>query len=228
MNVYISRGYTLVEMMIGMTVSLVVLASSIALFSVNTSIGSQQLQSDFLDTHLNSLAANMKREISRAGFCYDCTSANPFIIEGGAGGTSSILIDDSATQLEGICIRFAYNHDKRSGAATYGKDDAKGYRLGTDPDGNSVIEIYENWKGLDNWNCSSDSSGGGLSGYWRDMTYERIVIDALSFKKSSFVSVGGSTNTLQSVEVTITASLKADPTMTDTVVFSVSIPNVDG
>ncbi|MGF1770471.1 prepilin-type N-terminal cleavage/methylation domain-containing protein [Enterovibrio makurazakiensis] len=228
MNGYLSRGYTLVEMMIGMTVSLVVLASSMALFSVNTSMGSQQLQSDFLHTHINSLAANMKREISRAGFCYDCTSVNPFIVEGSSGGNSSILIDDSATQLEGACIRFAYNHDKRLGASTYGKDDAKGYRLGTDPDGNSVIEIYENWKGLDNWNCSSDSSGGGLSGYWRDMTYERIVIDTLSFTRSSFSGVGGSSNTLQSVEVSITASLKADPTMTDTVVFSVSIPNVDG
>ncbi|CZF85970.1 PilW family protein [Grimontia marina] len=212
-----SFGYTLVEMMVGMTVSLIVLASSLALFTINTEFGTKQLQNDFLRSQLNIVADTMKSEIARAGFCYDCTSVNPFIKDDEAGASSSVLIDDSASKVEGgECIRFAYNHDKRSGAVALNKDDAKGYRWDSDK---LVIEVYENWKALANWTCDS--------GYWRDMTYDRLSIDSLSFKRSLLQSVG-STNKAQTVEVTITASLKSDSSISDTVNFTVSVPNVDG
>ncbi|WP_325891824.1 PilW family protein [Grimontia sp. NTOU-MAR1] len=215
-----SFGYTLVEMMVGMTVSLIVLASALAIFTVNTEFGTKQLQNDFLRTQLNIIADTMKNEIARAGFCYDCTSVNPFIRPDGGGASSSILIDDSASKVEdGECIRFAYNHDKRSGAMALDKDDAKGYRLGKDSRNNPVIEIYENWDALANWTCES--------GYWRDMTFERLSIESLSFKRSFLQSVG-STNKAQTVEVSITASLKSDSSISDTVNFTVSVPNVDG
>ncbi|USH03022.1 prepilin-type N-terminal cleavage/methylation domain-containing protein [Grimontia kaedaensis] len=215
-----SFGYTLVEMMVGMTVSLIVLASALAIFTVNTEFGTKQLQNDFLRSQLNIIADTMKNEIARAGFCYDCSSVNPFIRPDGAGASSSILIDDSASKVEdGECIRFAYNHDKRSGAMALDKDDAKGYRLGKDSRNNPVIEIYENWDALANWTCES--------GYWRDMTFDRLSIESLSFKRSLLQSVG-STNKAQVVEVTITASLKSDSSISDTVNFTVSVPNVDG
>ncbi|CZF85356.1 hypothetical protein GCE9029_04960 [Grimontia celer] len=214
-----ARGYTLVEMMVGMTVSLIVIASSLALFTINTEFGTKQLQNDFLRTQLNIIADTMKNEIARAGFCYDCTSVNPFRAEGKLGDFSSILISDGATETEGSCIRFLYNHDKRAGASTYGKDDAKGYRKGTDANGDNVIEIYENWRGLGNWSCDSS--------HWKDMTFDRLSIESLSFKRSLLQSVG-STNKAQTVEVTITASLKSDSSISDTVNFTVTVPNVDG
>lgn len=221
-----SQGYTLVEMMVGMTVSLIVLASSLALFTVNTEFGTKQLQNDFLRTQLNIIADTMKNEIARAGFCFDCTFVNPFIHVDAAGASSSILIDDSASKIvAGECIRFAYNHDKRTGAVSLHNDDAKGYRLGRDSRGNPVIETYENWKGLTNWNCESDSSSGGISGYWRDMTFDRLYLESLSFKRSIFDGVA-STNKIQTVEVTLSASLKNDRTIKDTVTFTVYLPNV--
>lgn len=221
-----SQGYTLVEMMVGMTVSLIVLASSLALFTVNTEFGTKQLKNDFLRTQLNIIADTMKKEISRAGFCFDCTFVNPFIHVDAAGVSSSILIDDSASKVvAGECIRFAYNHDKRTGAMSLNKDDAKGYRLGRDSNNNPVIETYENWKGLTNWNCGSDSSSGGISGYWRDMTFDRLYLESLNFKRSIFDGVA-SKNKIQTVEVTLSASLKNDRTIKDTVTFTVYLPNV--
>ncbi|MEZ9525953.1 PilW family protein [Enterovibrio norvegicus] len=222
-------GYTLIEMMIGLTVSLIVLASALALFSVNTSMGTQQLQRDFLNTQLNMLATTISNEIKRAGFCFDCVSTNVFMLSDSLGDSSSILIDDSATETKKrACILFAYNHDKRSGALSLDKDDAKGYRLGQDSKNNPVIEVYENWKGLTNWNCGSGSSDGGTSGYWRDMTFDRIVINTLTFQRSSYHSVGSNTNRLQSIDIEIKASLKADSSVVDSVNFSVVVPNVDG
>ncbi|EOD81528.1 putative type IV pilus assembly protein PilW [Grimontia indica] len=215
-----TRGYTLVEMMVGVTVSLIVMASSLALFTINTEFGTKQLQNDFLRSQLNIVADTMKNEIARAGFCYDCTSMNPFIKNDEAGASSSVLIDDSASKVEGgECIRFAYNHDKRSGAIAINKDDAKGYRLGKDSKNNSVIEVYENWDALANWKCDS--------GYWRDMTFDRLVIESLIFKRT-FLQGVASTNKAQMVDVTITASLKNDSSIKDTVNFTVSLPNVDG
>ncbi|WP_394213576.1 PilW family protein [Enterovibrio calviensis] len=222
-------GYTLIEMMIGLTVSLIVLTSSLALFSVNTTMGTQQLQRDFLHTQLNMLATTISNEVKRAGFCFDCVSTNVFMLSDSMGNSSSILIDDSATKTDaGGCILFAYNHDKRSGALLLNKDDAKGYRLGQDSKNNPVIEVYENWKGLTNWNCASGSSDGGTSGYWQDMTFDRVVVNTLTFQRSSYNSVGSNTNRLQSIDIEIKASLKVDSSITDTVNFSVAVPNVDG
>ncbi|MDD1784323.1 prepilin-type N-terminal cleavage/methylation domain-containing protein [Enterovibrio sp. ZSDZ35] len=222
-----AKGYTLVELLVGMTIGLVVLASSLSLFAVNSEFGSKQLQSDFMRTQLDTIANTLKVEIARAGFCYDCASANPFLQKDSAGAISSILIDDSASKSDaGSCIRFAYNHDKRTEAVGLNKDDAKGFRLGSDSDGNAVIEIYENYNGLTNWNCSSTTSSGPSS-YWRDMTFERLSITSLEFKRTHHPGVG-STNKNQVVEVTLTAALKTDSSISDTVSFSVSVPNVDG
>lgn len=220
MNRTLPRGYTLVEMMVGLTVSLVVLAASIALFSVNTNMGTSHLQRDFLRSQLNLLSDRLKNDISRAGFCYDCSTINPFIVAGAPGEFSSILIDDSAIkEAEGTCIRFAYNHDKRSGPSSLDKDDAMGYRLGKDANDDPVIEMYENWNDLTNWTCDS--------GYWRDMTFDRLKIDNLTFQRSNH-NVVGSANRLQHIEVEIVASLKSDSSISDSVSFTVSVPNVDG
>lgn len=211
-------GYTLIELMVSMSISLIVLTSAIVLFSVNSSFGSQHMQKDFLRSQLNVLVTTMSDEIARAGFCYDCTSANPFILsETGNIHTSAILLDDSPTKANGTCIRFAYNHDKRSDPGTIHKDDAKGYRL--DPAGLPVIEIYENRNGLSNWDCSK--------GYWQDMTHKPLRIKKLLFERESFQAQSGD-NVLQNIKLTITASLVSDDSMEETITVSINVPNVDG
>lgn len=219
-------GYTLIELMVSMSISLIVLTSAIVLFSVNSSFGSQHIQKDFLRSQLNVLVTTMSDEIARAGFCYDCTSANPFILsETGNIHTSAILLDDSPTQANGTCIRFAYNHDKRQNTATINKDDAKGYRLGSSPSGNRVIEIYENRNGLTNWHCNSDS--GVASGYWSDVTNSPLVIEDLTFERENFLAQNNG-NVLQNVILTITASLTTDTSIRDSVSVTIYVQNVDG
>lgn len=216
----INAGYSLVELLLGLVVSLIVLSSAVALFSVNSNAGALHLQRDFLRSQLLMVADNMKNDIARAGFCYDCPTTNPFLTPDASGRRSAILIDDSATKTtDGSCIRFAYNLNKRPGTVVLDKDDAMGFRLGEDPNGNPVIEQYENWKELTNWRCDS--------GYWRDITVERIHIESLRFKRSHYPAVRG-TNTLQFVEVEIGATLQANREVSGSVAFSIALPNIDG
>ncbi|PKF50597.1 PilW family protein [Enterovibrio nigricans] len=214
------RGFTLVELMLGMTVSLVVLASALALFSVSASVGGDHLKKSYLRSQLNLMTTTISDEITRAGYCFDCDSSNIFIRTDGLGERSAILIDDSATLTSGDCILFAYNHDNRNKpVAPLDKDDAKGFRLGTDPNNKSVIEVYENWNDIANWSCDSS--------HWRDMTYDRLVITTLAFERQS-LAVIGSGNKSQSVQVTIGAELRTDTSIKDEVSVTVNIPNVDG
>lgn len=209
--------------MLSMSISLIVLSSAVALFSVNSSFGGQHIQQNLLRAQLNLLVTTISDEIARAGFCYNCSSSNPYMLKGSDGTFSSILIEDILIEdtliKESSCIRFAYNHNKRDNPATIHKDDAKGFRLGKDPLGNLVIEIYENRNELSNWDCSSN--------YWQDITNKPLIIDKLEFKRKSF-SVPNSTNVLQSIELTISASLASDPSMSDTVTVTINVANLDG
>lgn len=220
-NIY---GFTLTELMISMSISLIVLSGAIALFSVNSNFGGQHIQKDFLRSQLNLLATTLSDEIARSGFCYDCTSTNPFMLTGIDGNSSAILLDDSATKIEGTCIRFAYNHDKRENTATIDKDDQKGYRLGGDPLNNPVIEIYETWGSLKNWNCTDDNDKA--SSHWQDLTNLPLIIEDLKFERKSFL-VSGSNHVLQNVVLTIAASLISDPSIRDSVTVTINVQNVD-
>lgn len=218
MNSKKSRGYSLVEFIIGMSISLIVLTSAIVLFSVNSNFGGKHIQSEFLKSQLNILITTISDEIARAGFCYDCSSSNPYMLGDDSGNTSAILLGDSANEKLSECVLFAYNHDKRVNPQAIDKDDAKGYRLGKNPSGSSVIEIYENRDGLLNWDCSG--------AYWQDMTYQPLIIEDLKFERKNF-SMTGSNNILQNIVLTITASLATDPSISDSVTVKINVQNVD-
>ncbi len=218
------NGYTLVELLISMSITLIVISSAVVFFSVNSKFGTQHLQENFLRAQLHLLATTIGDEIGRAGFCYNCTSGNPYILKDDANKASSLLLEDSATKAKGDCIRFAYNHNKRENPMSIHKDDAKGYRLGKDPSKRPVIEIYENRNGLTNWNCTN--SGSGSTGYWQDLTYHPLVIDNFTLERQAF-SVIGTTHVLQTLNVHISASLESDPTIRDSITLKINLQNVD-
>ncbi|RXJ73853.1 pilus assembly protein PilW [Veronia nyctiphanis] len=217
-----NKGYSLVELLVGSAVSLIVIAASIAALSSSMSLGNDQLQRDYLTSQLNVIATAMSQEISRAGYCFDCLSSNPFITADPEGNKSSVIIDDlgiTDKDYKGSCIRFAYNHDSRSGSTSPHKDDLKGYRLDGDK---QVIEIYENRDGSANWKCDRDNGGT----YWQDMNYERLDITELTFKRNA-LTLDGVSNRVQQLEITITAAVSDKPGIKESLTFNVTVWNVD-
>ncbi|MFD2179799.1 PilW family protein [Veronia pacifica] len=208
-------GFSLVELMVGSAVSLIVIATSVAALTSSMSIGNEQLQRDYLTSQLNVIANMMSQEISRAGYCFDCGDDNPYIIHIEDSGASTIVIDDLASNSTGDCIRFAYNHDSRAGVETRGLDDLKGFRLDAN---NGLIEIYENYDGVNNWQCNGRN--------WMDINYNRLKITALSFNRKA-LSTSGEDSTVQQIEVTLTAEVREMPDISETLKFNVTVWNVD-
>ncbi len=214
------QGYTLIELMVGSCISLLVLGSALALWVVNTAMGTVQMQRDFLRTQLNQIGVMMGNEIARAGFCYDCQNINPFIISDSAGARSSVLIDDSATSEMGSCIRFSYFYDDDTSTEN---NQIKGYRLQNNDKG-SVIEIYKRYDGTSNWSCSDGT-------HWQDIKFENVTINMLSFTRKHY-GVIDSNNRLQTILINIEASLADDSIsssewLTEKFALTITLPNVD-
>lgn len=211
------KGFTLIELLLGLTISLILLGVSFSVFTSNTVFSSHALQRAELNSELLRLKSIIEPEIKRAGFCYDCMSANPFRISDSLGNKTNILIDESASATSGTCIRFAYNHDKAEGINAARKDDVKGFRLGSDSKGKPVLEMYENHKGVANWNCDNT--------HWRDMHLSSVQISNFTVNRSALSIVGG--NTVQSIDVSIDAYLSDDKSVTESINFSITLPNVE-
>lgn len=219
------QGYSLIELMVALFLSVSLLTGVISLFSTISQKGNEQLGRDFLHTKLQQLAIIMADEIARAGFCYDCQHVNPYILQGESALTeslpaennvtaSAILINDSHDSQSGHCIRFAYNHDKRSANTAINPDDAKGFRLDK---AQGVIEIYENYNGLINWDCDA--------GNWYDMTSDELRILALTFNRTFYKT--DNNNQFQQLTIDISAALSKNEAMKKTIRFSVSPLNPD-
>ncbi len=216
-----AKGYTLIELMVGTCVGLLVIGSALAFFTVNTAMGTEQMQRDFLRTQLNQIGTMMGNEIARAGFCYDCQNINTFIISDAAGARSSVLIDDSATSETGSCVRFSYFYD--DGDASTVKEQIKGYRLQNN-DKDSVIEIYQRRNGTSNWSCSDGT-------YWQDIKFKNVTINTLTFTRKHY-EVMDSNNRLQNISINIEASLMDDAIpsvdwITEKFALTITLPNVD-
>lgn len=214
-----SFGYSLVELTVAMMLGISVILMSVTLFSTTSKMGAEHVQSDFLQIRLNQIVNIMADEISRAGFCYTCQTINPYILFDDI-QSSLYLIDDSANQMKaGSCIRFAYNEQKSINPIQIELNDAKGFRLGKNAQQASVIEIYENYSGLSNWTCSS--------GYWRDLTTDAITITKLEFKRNTY-QILSSKNSIQHIQIEISAFLTANPKLTKTIRVVVRPQNVLG
>lgn len=212
-----SCGYTLPELLITLSVGSLIIIGALSFFMVTGQFGSEQLQRDRLNGKLSQLATVISRELARAGFCYNCSGANPFRLQGKDGALSNILLDDSSNAVQGSCVRFAYNSNKRDGPTAVAANDAKGFRLGKNASGAKTIEIYENYNMLSNWNCTG--------GYWQDMVDSKLTINDFSLQRTTLQA---GANKVQKVVVTISAFLTDAPSITDSVQFTVTPNNIDG
>jgi type II secretory pathway component PulJ len=208
MRVVNQWGYGLLELLIGLSVSLMVM---LAALSMMTSASVTQTRLDAktnLSLELSRLLTMMESDIRRAGLCYQCGETAAFqvdqhliLIESTDGtddtdGTDGI--DDTDNITQGQCIRFAYQQTGVTPQLDAGKDDVKGFRFDAD---NQAVEIYENHDDTSNWTCQS--------GYWRDISSRNIVIDNLTFERKE-VSTSNH-RTVTALTITLSAALKEAP-----------------
>ncbi|WBA11178.1 PilW family protein [Salinivibrio kushneri] len=207
-------GYGLLELLIGLSVSLMVM---LAALSMMTSASVTQTRLDAktsLSLELSRLLTMMESDIRRAGLCYQCGETRAFQVDkhlimienidgthnidgtGETDGTDGI--DDADNITQGQCIRFAYQQTGVTPQLDAGREDVKGFRFDAD---NQAVEIYENHDDTDNWRCKF--------GYWRDISSRNIVIDNLTFEREEVSTSNG--RVVTALTITLSAALKEAP-----------------
>ncbi|MGL5336881.1 MAG: prepilin-type N-terminal cleavage/methylation domain-containing protein [Enterovibrio sp.] len=217
------RGHTLVELLVALVVGSFIIIGAFSFFMVIGKFSTEQLAREQLNSELTHLATIISRELTRAGFCNDCSSSNPFILKDSAGASSAILLgnasnEGSATAAEGSCVRFAYNETKRTAPSSVDNKEKKGFRLRKTNDKYPTIEMYAVYKTLNNWGCST-------GGYWQSMIdNKKITITDLKFTRTAQPA---GTNKLQKIVVTIKAYWTNEPSIVDSIEFTVIPNNID-
>jgi prepilin peptidase dependent protein B len=173
------KGVSLIELLIGITVGLIILAGALALFSSMLKSSKTNLAMTNLDQELRAAMDIMVRNIRRAGY-YGRTPTdgtdlsqygptNPFQIGGyemTLGGTP--YGDTCNSNGECPCISFSYDGDGDGSVA--GTSDIFGFRYDRDHD---AIEMRNFSSGVPN--CSMETG-------WVDITDDSVVVDSLTFR----------------------------------------------
>lgn len=192
-----SKGYSLVELLVGLSVSILVSITALAVLTSATTMQARLDAKTRLSLEISRLLTMMETEIRRAGLCYQCGGASPYFFDNGH-EPQLLLIDETPSQHQGQCLRFAYQQDSTHPTNTVGKDDAKGFRLDTEA---HAIEVYENHRDTANWSCES--------GYWRDISSRALKISHLSFSRNAVRTEDG--RRITSLTIKVSASLIRQP-----------------
>jgi len=209
------QGYSIVELLIGITMSLILFTALIAVFSTNLGYSSKSLKIDKLNSELQSALMLMSNEIRRAGYWANASSDlaassnhNPFMST--TNGTD-ISVPNSS------CILFTYdkNADGTLPAISSASDDERyGFRLNS--------QVLQTRPYGASFSCAAAASA------WENVTDSNVVlITNLSFTlNQTTVSSSGTTSLLiRSVDISITGQLANDSTITKTLTQHVRIRN---
>lgn len=213
----LSRGLTLIELMVGMALGLVVVLAGTALYMAILSGNAQYLRETLLGQDMDSAMFLMSRDIRRAGYDGAAASAigsgkfgpalDPFV--GSVSGTNYFPID---TRTAG-CILFSYDLDKDG--MLQPATEVFGFRL---KDG--VIQSRTGGAAMPT-GCDDTSN------VWDNLTDEKSeTITSLSFSLGqSNVAVDGRTVVLRTVTIGMTGQLPEDAAAQRTLSGTVRVRN---
>ncbi|TCJ14767.1 hypothetical protein EZJ19_09300 [Parasulfuritortus cantonensis] len=178
-------GVSLVELMIGITIGMVIVAGALAIYLSSLRGGSDTLRSAKLNQALRASMDIMVNDIRRAGFWASATasSTNPFSERGGSTQTDLAIHSVSTT---GDCVLFSYDAVYKAGntAGSVDSDDFFGYRL----TGGAVVMRQGNGDGQYTASCT------GATGWERFTDTNDVVVDTLSFSTTGSQCVNARTN----------------------------------
>lgn len=148
------KGFSLIEMMVSMAVSLIAMSGIIALFAGSVGQNTESLRHVRLNQELRAIMDVMVRDIRRAGYWAnaDGVTANPF-------QPANAAVD---VNIDNDCIVYSYDNDDDG---VLDPEEAYGFRLN-----GGAVEIRQNGNDCDPSNA------------WPDVSDANVVsIDALTF-----------------------------------------------
>lgn len=204
------KGHSLIELLVGLSVSMIVTMAALAVMTTATATQTRLDNKTLLSLEISRLLTFIEVDIRRAALCYQCGTASPYVFRNGD-DAHIVLIDEDPDQSDGQCLRFAYQQGRTLPTLTIDKDDAKGFRFDAE---SQAIESYENHRDTANWSCES--------GYWRDISSRALKVSDLSFSRNEKRTESG--RLITSLTIQLSASLKRQPsereTLSRTLVFA--------
>jgi prepilin-type N-terminal cleavage/methylation domain-containing protein len=180
-NLQKQDGFTLVELLIGLLISLLVISGALALLLKVFEGQKSNLGLIRLNEETRFLSEIMIKDIRRAGFVstyaddeFDSLYNNPFFSEVSGSSTDITIFDDSdydaaiSLGAAGECILLSYNADNDQ-AVVVDDNERMGYRLN-----NGTLQIRT--EGTTNESCNN--------GTWYDLSNPRVNVTSLTFTQS--------------------------------------------
>lgn len=209
------KGFTLVEMLLAVGISIFIAGALIAIFVANLNHYHKVIEINRLNYRLQSVMQVMVNDIRRAGYWADARNDlgldqnnNPFMAAG----------LDVAVNAAGDCITFSYDHNNDGllpsiSAST--DDERYGFRLM-----NGAVQARPPGAAL---SCTAAAAD------WENMTNTNLVtVTALTFTLTNrTVTTGPTTQGIvyRSVDITLTGQLSGDATISKTLTQHVRIRN---
>jgi prepilin peptidase dependent protein B len=208
------KGFTLIELMIALTVSGILFAAAMGMFVSNVRQYHKSLSINRLNQQLQTALSVMTDEIRRAGYWSNASNdvglaqnTNPFMVS----GTTDITVGGGNN-----CILFTYDHNDTGtlpSISSSGDDDRYGFQL----NGNTI----ESRPPGATFACGATD--------WEKITDSNVVnVTALTFTlNASTVTTGPGTQGIivRSVDISMTGQLATDSTVTKTLTQRVRIAN---
>jgi len=217
------KGVTLVEMLIGLALSLVVVSSMVGLMSNSLGTATRIIQMTQLSDELRNTMSMATRDLRRANYnanAYSCYANSDC-------GTDPLAnVTMGAVTIENNnCMIFQIDRDQNGSAASYR---AGGFRLSQD----GGVGFVEMWVGAANATPDCDDAVGA-GGNWIAMTDPEFVdittfnIDDSDSITSDVTEEGGSTlnQTTRQILVQIEGSLILDNTITRGIEDTIKVRN---
>jgi prepilin peptidase dependent protein B len=195
-------GFSLVELMVSMAITLFLMLGITAFFSTSTRATADNIKTTRVNSVTRSAMELMSREITRAGYWHDsgqhigASYANPFS-----------TVEVAQHKQPGDCILFGYDANKNG---TLDDTEFRGFRLN-----GSIIEMKTSGAA---WQCDK--------GTWQVLTPGMITMDALRFTLTT-QSVPADIKQVVSrkVQIQLSGSYKADRTVRQALDELVTIRN---
>lgn len=208
------NGFSLVELMISITVGMLVLAGVVKIFSDSMGSNVDTLKTTRLNQELRAIMDIMSNDIRRAGYWAGAAAVvganNPF---------STITINGTND-----CILYSYDEDSSADAAVPSTEQL-GFRLNA-----GAIEMRSNAALCDagGWQDLSDSNAITITA----LNFNNAATQCLNLSNSTDSDciatpalAGDTTVTVREIEITLTGQLSGDATVTRTLQQTVRIRN---
>lgn len=181
LNLKKQTGLSLIELLIGILIGMIVVASAIKIFTGSAQNGQEMTQNNRLERDLRNMMDMMVHEIKRAG--YVNSSIDPESLQNNQFAKLNIETVPSVT-IKGItyeypvgCIVFMYNRDS-SNPKTPADNERFGFKLALDKNFSPDKRLLRMWKGDTTLTCTTNPA---KPNQWETITSPEVEITNLKF-----------------------------------------------